>query len=103
VTCTRSTGGFTVVIDGFTNTREATQATFDFTAASGQSLGTSQLQLSTATLFSGWFASSAGSTVGGVFRYTQPFTVNGSSTVAGVSVKLGNSAGTSAAASCQLP
>jgi hypothetical protein len=103
LTCTRSTGGFTVVIDGFTNTREATQATFDFTAASGQSLGTSELQVSTTSLFSGWFGSSAGSTIGGIFRYTQPFTVSGSSTVAGVTVKLGNSAGTSATASCQLP
>lgn len=103
VTCTRNTGGFTVVVDGFTNTRETTQATFDFTAASGQSLGTSQLQVSTTSLFNGWFGSSAGATVGGVFRYTQPFTVNGSSTVAGVTVKLGNSAGTSASASCQLP
>jgi hypothetical protein len=102
VTCSRSATGFTVVIDGYTNTREATQATFDFTAASGQSLGTSELQVSTTSLFTGWFGSSAASTAGGLFRYTQPFTVNGSSTVSNVTVKLGNSVGASAAASCQL-
>ena len=50
VTCTRNAGGFTVVIDGFTNTREAIQATFDFNAASGASLGTTQLVVTTASL-----------------------------------------------------
>jgi hypothetical protein len=101
VTCTRTPSGFTVVIDGYTNTREATQAMFDFTAASGASLGTSQLVLQTSSLFTTWFASSGAD--GGVFRYTQPFTVNGSSTsVASVTVRLGNAAGASTSASCQL-
>src|SRR5205085_9928445 len=77
VTCTRNATGFTVVIDGFTNTREATQATFDFTAASGASLGTQQLAVTAAPIFSGWFGSAASTAAGGLFRYTQPFTVNG--------------------------
>lgn len=102
VTCTRNSAGFTVVVDGYTNTREVTQSTFDFSAASGQSLGTTELQVTTTSIFSGWFGSGAGATVGGLFRYTQPFTVNGSATIAGITVKLGNSVGTSAAVSCQL-
>jgi hypothetical protein len=103
VTCSRNATGFTVVIDGYTNTREATQATFDFTAVSGQSLGTSELQVNAAPLFTSWFGSSAGATVGGIFRYTQPFNVNGAAAnVGSITVKLGNAVGTSATASCQL-
>jgi hypothetical protein len=103
LTCTRNATGFTVVVDGYTNTREATQATFDFTAASGASLGTAQVVVTTGSLFGGWFGSTGAATSGGLFRYTQPFTVQGSATtVASLTVKLGNSAGTSASASCQL-
>jgi hypothetical protein len=104
LTCARNASGFTATIDGFTNTREATQATFDFVAASGQSLGTTQLVLQTGSLFSGFFGSAGGLTAGGVFRYTQPFTVQGSATnVASLTVRLGNAVGSSATASCQLP
>ena len=104
VTCARNTSGFTVTIDGYTNTREATQAAFDFTASSGASLGTTQITLQTASLFSAWFGSGSASGVGGVFRYTQPFTVKGNaSSIASLTVRLGNSAGTSGGVSCQLP
>jgi hypothetical protein len=66
-------------------------------------LGTTQLALQTGSLFSTWFGSSNASSVGGVFRYTQPFTVQGSATsVASLTVRLGNTAGTSAPSSCQL-
>jgi hypothetical protein len=103
VTCSRNPSGFTVVVDGYTNTREAAQAMFDFTAATGASLGTTQLLVQTGSLFTGWFGSSGGASAGGVFRYTQPFTVQGTATnIAGLSVRLGNSAGASPAASCQL-
>ncbi|HEV2447718.1 MAG TPA: IPT/TIG domain-containing protein, partial [Candidatus Sulfopaludibacter sp.] len=103
VTCSRSGSSFTTVIDGFTNTREATQGTFDFQAATGASLGTTELIVPATSLFSGWFGSSAAATAGGLFRYTQPFNVQGSATaVAAVSVKLTNATGTSAAVSCQL-
>jgi hypothetical protein len=103
VTCARNASGFTVTIDGYTNTREATQAAFDFAASSGASLGTTQITLQTTSLFSTWFGSGSASGVGGVFRYTQPFTVQGNaSSVASLTVRLGNSAGTSGAASCQL-
>lgn len=103
MTCSRNATGFTVVIDGFTNTREATQATFDFAAAAGANLGTTQLIVQAGQLFTGWFGGGAAANAGGVFRYTQPFTVQGTSTaVTGVSARLANSAGTSASASCQL-
>jgi hypothetical protein len=103
MTCARNGAGFTVVVDGYTNTREATQATFDFTGASGASLGTAELVVTAGPLFSAWFGSTGSAASGGLFRYTQPFTVQGSpTTVAALTLKLGNSAGTSASSSCQL-
>jgi hypothetical protein len=103
-TCTRSASGITAVIDGYTNTRDATTATFDFQAASGATLGTSELVATVTPLFSAYFGGSSGDNVGGVFRYTQPFNIQGNATsIASITVKLGNSAGTSAAVSCQLP
>jgi hypothetical protein len=103
-TCTRDTSTITMVIDGFTNTREATQGTFDFQAASGATLGTSELVATVTPLFSAFFGGTSGAGAGGVFRYIQGFTVQGSSTsIASLSVKLGNSAGTSSAVSCRLP
>jgi hypothetical protein len=103
-TCTRNSTGFTVVIDGFTNTREATSAIFDFQAAAGANLGTNEITVPTTSLFGGWFGSSGAAGAGGLFRYTQPFTVQGNTSgITSISARLANSAGTSAAVSCQLP
>jgi hypothetical protein len=103
LTCTRSGSGFTATADGYTNTREATQATFDFASASGASLGTTQLVVPAGQMFVAWFGSAGSAGAGGLFRYTQPFTIQGTgSTVTGVTLRLANAVGASAPATCQL-
>ncbi len=103
-TCAANASGFTVTVDGYSNTRDATVATFNFQAASGATLGTAQLAVTVGPLFAGWFGSTASAANGGEFAYTQPFTVQGAlSTIASVTVTLGNSSGTSTSVSCQVP
>ncbi len=103
-TCAANASGFTVTVAGFSNTRDATVATFNFQAASGATLGTSQLAITVGPLFAAWFGSTASAANGGAFAYTQPFTVQGAlSTIASVTVTLGNSSGTSTSVSCQVP
>ena len=102
VTCTRTSAGIVAVVDGFTNTRAITQAAFDLQSASG-SLGTPDLGAGAAGLFSGWFGSPEAAASGGVFRYTQPLTVQvDASKITSATVKLSNTAGTSATATCQV-
>jgi hypothetical protein len=102
-TCTRTLSGFVAEVDGFTNTRAATLASFDLQSASGDSLGTVQLGADAPLLFSGWFGSPEAAAAGGVFQYTQTIAAQvDSSKVVSATVKLSNTVGTSTAASCQL-
>jgi hypothetical protein len=102
-TCTRTPSGFLATVEGFTNTRAATQASFDLQSASGDSLGTADLGANAPLLFSGWFGSDQAAASGGLFRYTQTFTtVVDASKIAAATVKLSNAIGTSTTASCQL-
>ena len=95
-----TTGGFTVTLVGYSNTRDMTQGTFTFTAASGVSLQTSTVTVPLSSLFSAWYGSSASAQYGSQFTFTQPFTVSGTGqAVTSVSVTLTNSAGTSQSAS----
>ncbi|HXB68611.1 MAG TPA: IPT/TIG domain-containing protein [Candidatus Acidoferrales bacterium] len=104
LTCTRTASGFVAVVEGFTNTREASQASFDLQSQSGDSLGTAQLGAdATPLLFSGWFASSQAASTGGLFRYAQTFTPQfDASKIVTATVKLSNTIGASTTASCQL-
>ena len=99
VECTRPAAStFAITADGFTNLRSATQASFDFQAASGVTLGTNQLSLDAGSLFNAWFSGPAAAGVGGTFRYNQIFNVQGaSSSIGAVSLRLTNAAGTSTA------
>ena len=102
-TCTRTSTGIVAVVDGFTNTRAVTQASFELQTASG-SQGTADLGVDVPQLFGGWFSSAQAAASGGVFRYTQPIASQvATSTVVSATVKLSNAIGTSATASCQLP
>jgi hypothetical protein len=102
-TCTRTSTGIVAVVDGFTNTRAVTQASFELQTASG-SQGTADLGVDVPQLFGGWFGSAQAAASGGVFRYTQPIASQvATSTVVSATVKLSNAIGTSATASCQLP
>jgi hypothetical protein len=100
VTAAASSGGFTVTIVGFSNTRDVTQATFTFTAASGVSLQTGTVTVPLTSLFSAYYQSAASAPFGSQFTLTQPFTVSGNQqAVSSLSVTLTNSAGTSTAVS----
>ena len=102
-TCTRTPSGFMAVVDGFTNTRAASQASFDLQSESGASLGSAELGGDAPLLFSGWFGSARAAATGGLFRYTQLFTTQlGASKVASAMVRLSNTIGSSTTESCQL-
>jgi hypothetical protein len=101
-TCTRTSAGIVAAVDGFTNTRAVTQASFAMQTASG-SQGTADLGASAPLLFGAWFGSPQAAVSGGVFRYTQPIASQvDPSTVVSATVTLSNTIGTSATASCQL-
>jgi hypothetical protein len=93
----RTSGGFDVEITGYSTSREITQATFQFTAGSGGTLATAQLQPDVASTFTTYYQSDASAAVGSAFVYTQPFIAQqgDANVVTSISVTLTNSQGTS--------
>lgn len=90
------TNSFTLTIDGFSNTREISSATFRLTPAAGSSLATTDVPVSVAATFSAYYQSSSSAPFGGQFRLVLPFTVNGLLTdIDTVVVTVTNSVGTS--------
>ena len=92
--------GFNIVVTGFSNTREVTEADFTFTPTSGDQLQTSTFSLTNvAGTFQSYYASDASKAVGSEFVYTQPFTLTAGSigTLQSVSVSLKNAQGASSA------
>lgn len=99
---TRTGDQLTVVIHGFSNTREVTQAAFHFAAASGATLATSDVPVPATTLFGTWYTSSESVAYGSSFTYTQIFnTSNVATNVGTVTVTLTNSVGASAVQTSQ--
>ncbi len=91
-----SATSFTLLIDGFSNTREIVSATFRLTPAPGSSLATTDVPVSVAATFAAYYQSAASVPFGGQFRLTQPFNVNGPLTdIDSVVVTVTNSVGTS--------
>ena len=92
-------GGLTVVVTGYSNTREVSSGSFAFTVSSGTAPAPVAVQLTSA--FTAWFGNAASNATGGQFKLTVPFSVTqGNATaVTKVSVTLTNSKGTSAAVS----
>ena len=87
---TRTANGFTVVIAGFSTTRELTQATFRF---GGTNLQTTDTTVPLTGVVTPFFQTS---TFGGAFSLTVPFTLQGDSTgVSSVTITLANSVGSS--------
>ena len=92
----------TVVVRGYSNTRELTQANFHFDAAPGKSISTKDLQIDETTLFTQWYASAISAQYGSTFTYTQTFTLDEDASVVGaVQVTLTNSVGASAQGSSE--
>jgi hypothetical protein len=104
VTATTTATGFQVVITGYSNTREVSQATLQFTPASGQSLQTTSVPVPLTSAATTWFGSSSSDQYGGQFVLTLPFTVTDGSAgaIGSISVQLVNSQGTSTSAGATL-
>jgi sugar lactone lactonase YvrE len=92
----RSGTTLSVVVQGYSNTRELTTAIFHFTPADGSSISTPDITAPVTTVFANWFASAASAQYGSAFTYTQDFTLNNdASTIKSVTVTLVNSVGDS--------
>ncbi len=97
-----TSGLITVVINGFSNTRDMTQATFVFTGSDAQSLGSAQVQIPVTSLFSPWYTSALSGQYGSEFTYTQNFQLSKpDANITGVSATLANSIGTSGSVNSQ--
>ena len=101
VSATRSGNTLTVVVNGFSNTREISSAVFHFTAAAGKSIDNPDITIPVGTtLFAPFYLTPGSQAVGSAFLYTQNFTLDqDAGVVSAVSVKMVNSVGTSAAGS----
>ena len=104
MTVVTNSTGFQVQIAGFSNSRDLTAASFHFTAASGQTLQTSDLTVDLSSVASHWYSGASSSQFGGAFLLVVPFTVQqgASSGLASVSVQLRNTQGTSSAGSARF-
>jgi hypothetical protein len=91
-----------VVAQGYSVTRDVTQAIFHLTIAAGANVTPTDFTLPVSALFGTYFQGSTSSTAGGQFVFTQPFTVAGDITqIQSVGVSLTNSVGTSASVTAQ--
>jgi hypothetical protein len=100
VRVTRTSGGFDVLVTGFSTPREVTSATFRFSPAADANLQTTELTLPMTSLAGPWYQSQESAQYGSQFTLRQSFTVQGdTSAVATVSVVLTNSVGSSQAVS----
>ncbi len=97
VTASTTSTGLQVLVTGYSNTREVTQAVVQFTAAAGQSLQTASVTVPLTDAANTWFEGAASDQYGGQFILTLPFTVTGgaSGAIGSVSVTLTNTIGTS--------
>jgi hypothetical protein len=103
ITATRTSTGFTVVLDGFSSSRDLSTGIFQFSGSAGANLLTSQVSTTDSSLFTQWYQSAASAPFGSQFSLTQPFTVTGSpSAILSVIVTLTNSVGTSQAVTANL-
>ena len=93
-----SSTGFTVTLTAYSTTRDLTNATFTFTAATGSTLNGATQTVSLGSAATTWFASTAGQQAGGSFSLSVPFAYSGDPKALGtVSVTVSNSQGASAA------
>lgn len=94
VTATASAAAstLTVVVTGFSSTRDMKTAAFHFTPAAGATLAATDFSLDVSSLFTAWYANPSSFITGSQFKLTVPFTIAGDpSTIASVTVTLTNS------------
>jgi large repetitive protein len=98
-TVTPTSGGFNLVVVGYSTTRDMVSAAITFTPTSGITLGSNSATVSLSQIFTTWYQSSTSAPFGSMFSLEIPFTIqNGSNPLASVSVALTNSQGSSASA-----
>jgi hypothetical protein len=103
ITASATASGFQVQITAYSNTREVTQAVFQFTPAAGQNLQTTSVTVPLTDAANTWFQSSTADAYGSQFVLTVPFSLAGSSSAIGsVAVELVNTQGTSGSVSATL-
>jgi hypothetical protein len=95
-------GSLSVVVTGYSTTREMVSGVFTFAPVTGSTLSQSAITVQLSSAFSTWYQSSASNQWGGQFMLTVPFSVSGDAAdVASVSVALTNTKGTSPTVSPQ--
>lgn len=96
---TSTSTGFNLVVIGYSTLREVTGSTVHLTAASGQTLATSDFTIPLTSVFSPYYQDPNNARFGSQFSLTIPFTVqSATSAIASATVTLTNTQGTSAAA-----
>ena len=94
---TRTGDTVTVSVVGFSNTREAVQAMFHFTAVAGATIDNPDVTLTVGTDFSGYYVTPGSDAYGSAFTYNQVFTLDqDAAVVQNVTVTLTNTIGSSA-------
>ena len=92
VSLAQSSGGFDVVVTGYASSRQVSQANFQFSAAAGGNLQTTQLTVPVSSIFNDWYQSRNSAAFGSLFTYTQHFAVQGSvGSISSVTVTLDGS------------
>jgi hypothetical protein len=98
VTFQQSTGGFTMSVTGFSNTREMVSGLFHFVPASNNTFAQSDITVQLGSAFLTWYQNPASVATGSEFTLTLPFTVQGNAqAVVSYTVTLTNSIGNSTA------
>ena len=96
VTLEQTSGGVTVVVTGFSSTRDMNTGTFQFASATGTSISNPTLTVSLSSAFTTWYSNAASDAYGSQFTLTMPFPVQGQAgDIVSVTVTLANSKGPS--------
>ena len=87
----------TVIVTGYSTTRDMVSGLFHFAPASGSTLSASDLTVQLGPAFSTWYGNSASNATGSQFTLTMPFTVSQgtAASITAVTVTLTNSKGAS--------
>jgi hypothetical protein len=97
VTFSQTPGGVTVVVTGFSSTRDMSSGLFHFAPASNATISTNDLTVSLGSAFTTWYQGATSNQYGSQFTLTVPFSVaNGAAaSLVSVTVTLTNSKGNS--------
>jgi hypothetical protein len=97
VTLSQTPGGVTVVVNGFSSSRDMTSGLFHFAPATNATITTNDLTVPLSSAFTTWYSSAASTQYGSEFTLTVPFAVaNGAAAnLVSATVTLTNSKGAS--------